>query len=161
MCSYPVPCFICDYLCWSRCRLRIQLSSNLMMVSSIRCGVYESGKYLLILSIGNDRFQFSGFLCSNIMPSMVSSFNLPSCDSFFMRCAWDREGVACSLSIVSIAYHQYPWNILIITCWSIHHLLHTANLAELLLKNNHEMVSIENHLVITYVILLHLLKTVV
>ena len=59
-------------------------------------------KYFLILSIGSFKSQFSGFFCSIIMPSTASSFSLPSWESRLIRCAWEKDGVACSLSMVSI-----------------------------------------------------------
>ena len=37
----------------------------------------------------------TGFFCSDIMESMVSSFSSPLWLNFFKRWAWDREGVAC------------------------------------------------------------------
>lgn len=44
---------------------------------------------------------FTGFFCSIIMESMVSSFSSPIWLSFFILCAWDSDGVACSLLMVS------------------------------------------------------------
>ena len=40
--------------------------------------------------------------CSIIMPSTASSFSLPSWDSRLIRWACEKDGVACSLSMVSI-----------------------------------------------------------
>ena len=42
-----------------------------------------------------------GFFSSDMMVSMVSSFSSPDWLSFFIRWAWESEGVACSLSMVS------------------------------------------------------------
>ena len=53
-------------------------------------------KYLRMRSPSKVRLNFSGFFSSDMIASILSSLSRPAWLNFFIRWAWESDGVACS-----------------------------------------------------------------